>query len=117
RRLTIAPAVLAAFAVSLAASAVPWIDGRFSAARILGLLPFFVAGLLWREEWFDRLRSWGPQLLAGFVVVCSIACAVMFHASIRRGEFFYSLSRAELALGVGEAVMHRAVVLLIGSVL
>ncbi|WP_182524016.1 acyltransferase family protein [Nocardioides dongkuii] len=84
-------------------------------ARVLGLLPFFVAGLLATPEQLARLRSRGAQA-AGVLVLAGIWLATTWTDRWASTEWLYYRARYdELAVGDVEAFVIRAVVLAVGA--
>ncbi|MFL6022052.1 MAG: acyltransferase family protein [Marmoricola sp.] len=85
-------------------------------ARILGLLPFFVLGLLLHEVDWQRLRSSRlvPYAVLGFLV---IALVTRYTAAWGKTDwFYYNATYDQLGVGTGQALATRAFVLLLGLV-
>lgn len=84
-------------------------------ARVLGLLPFFVMGLVATPERFERLRNAKVQVAAVLVFV-GIWVLTTWTDRWAATEWFYYRSRyADLDVSDSEAFLIRAVVLLVGT--
>lgn len=85
------------------------------AARVLGLLPFFVMGLVATPERFERLRTSTVQV-AAVLVFAGIWVLTTWTDRWAATEWLYYRSRyADLDVSDSEAFVIRAVVLLVGT--
>ncbi|WP_244929523.1 acyltransferase family protein [Nocardioides sp. W7] len=106
-------AVPVALVISLVAGL--YAGDTLDAARVLGLLPFFVMGLAATPERLERLRSRGAQL-AGVLVLVAIWVLTTWTDRWAATEWLYYRSRyADLDVSDSEAFLIRAVVLLVGT--
>lgn len=103
--------------LSVAGAGISWIGPTLSLGRIVGFFPFFVAGLLWREEWWGWLLSRWARVVATVVMVGSALWAIPNHRIVSRAEFFFSQSYDDLELAPGEGMTHRMVILIVAAVL
>ncbi|WP_084101035.1 acyltransferase family protein [Demequina sp. NBRC 110051] len=101
--------------LALAAGAAPFIGYDYSLSRILGFLPFFVAGLFWKQEWLERLARWWWAGAALLLAAAAWAVAVVGEQSIR--PFHMARSYDRLGLETVEGVVGRAVILAASAVL
>lgn len=83
--------------------------------RVLGFLPFYVAGLVLPAGYFDVLRRWWARALAVPLLVGTFAAAYLYHPSL---EWVYYRDRyGDLGVSNLSGVWHRAVFLAGGFVL
>jgi fucose 4-O-acetylase-like acetyltransferase len=108
------PAALpVALLISLAAGL--YAGDTLDLARVLGLLPFFVMGLLATPERFERLRTAKVQV-AAVLVFAGIWVLTTWTDRWAATEWLYYRSRyADLDVSDSEAFVIRAVVLLVGT--
>lgn len=107
-----AVAVSVAVAVSLAAGL--WAGDTFDAARVLGLLPFFVLGLQATPERLERLCSAAARP-AALLVLGMIALATLWTDRLASTEWLYYRARYdELDVTDTRALVTRVVVLTVG---
>jgi len=87
----------------------------FDAARILGLLPFFVAGLLLHEVDWARLRS--PSLTPYAVLGVLALALVSRYTDVwgRTDWYYYNARYDQLGVDPGRAIATRALVLVLGA--
>jgi fucose 4-O-acetylase-like acetyltransferase len=106
-------AIVVAVATSLVAGL--YAGDTLDAARVLGLLPFFVLGLTATTERLERLREpWVRN--AALLVFLSIAVATTWTDQLAQTEWFYYRSQyGELDVGDGRALLTRGVLLVIGT--
>lgn len=107
-------AVPLAVAISLVAGL--YAGDTLDAARICGLLPFFVAGLHTRAEGLERLRHRAarPLALLGFAAIAVLA---RYTDTLASTEWLYYRSRyAELDVSDAHAFAIRAGLLVVGAV-
>jgi fucose 4-O-acetylase-like acetyltransferase len=84
-------------------------------ARVLGLLPFFVLGLVATKEGLERLRGpWARRAAVLFFV--AVAIVTTWTDELAQTEWFYYRSQyGELDVGDGRALLTRAALLGIGA--
>jgi fucose 4-O-acetylase-like acetyltransferase len=106
--------VVVAVAVSLWAGT--YAGDTLDAARVLGLLPFFVLGLKATPEHLDRLRTPAMKRWA-VVVLAAIAVSAIWLDSWARTEWlYYRAQYDELVASHLEAIGIRAALIVIGTV-
>lgn len=106
--------IVVAVVLSLTGGLVAWIGYDFTLSRLLGFLPFFVAGLLWRRSWLEFLaRFWyvGAAVLLGFA---AWAWTVRGHQSAK--PFHMATSYEKLDQGAIEGLALRSLVLLASAI-
>ncbi|MFC6287549.1 acyltransferase family protein [Nocardioides sp. GCM10027113] len=102
-------------AVGISLAAGLWAGDTFDVARILGLLPFFVAGLKARPEHLERLRDarWRPYAVA---VLATILVLSLWTDTWAATEWlYYRAMYDELPGGDLRAFATRSAVLLMGA--
>ncbi|MQA05792.1 MAG: acyltransferase family protein [Streptosporangiales bacterium] len=109
-------AVALAVAVSLLAGATQ-LPATLDLARVLGFLPFYVLGLTLPDWYFDVVRSKLARYLAVPTLLGALGCAYLFGRGGGHVWFFYNESYADLGVGLGSGIAHRAAALAIGLVL
>lgn len=104
--------IVVAIAVSLIAGL--YAGDTLDAARVLGLLPFFVLGLKATPEWFAALRR--PSVrVAGVAVLAGIWVLTAYTDRLARTEWLYYRTRyTELDVSDLHAFAIRAVLLTVG---
>ena len=117
KRLSFWVAVPIAVVISIIGAGVDWLDKDFSGGRIVGFFPFFVAGLLWRAEWWEWALSRPARIVAMVLLVASAVWIVLHEGSLNRGSLVFSQSHTALGFTSLHAMMVRALVLAIGAVL
>lgn len=106
-------AVPVAVAISLGAGLVA--GNTLDAARVLGLLPFFVMGLVATPERLELLRR-RPVQVAAVGVLAGIAVLSSYTDRLASTEWLYYRTRyGELDVSDGRAFAIRAVLLLVGT--
>lgn len=109
-------AIAAAVAISLVSAAMD-LPGVFDLHRMLGFLPFFVAGLvLPLDRYFAfvrrlRARALGAVGLAGFFV------GIYFLYPHATGWLYYSHSYSELGVSTVDGLVSRSLMLILGCVM
>lgn len=107
-------ALVVAVAVSLAAGL--FAGSTFDLSRVLGLLPFFVMGLMATPERFARLQVPGARA-AGVLALAGIWVLTAWTDRWSGTEWlYYRTPYADLGVADGQAVLTRALVLLVGTV-
>ncbi|WP_051217995.1 acyltransferase family protein [Nocardioides insulae] len=93
-----------------------WAGQTLDLARVFGLLPFFVLGLVATPEHFARLRR--PGLRSGAVVVlAAILVLTAYLDRLASTEWLYYRTRyPDLDVGDERAMVTRAAVLVVGTV-
>ncbi|MFN3866787.1 MAG: acyltransferase family protein [Demequina sp.] len=104
-------------AASIAAGGVAIIGPQLSLGRTLGFLPFFALGLVWRDEWFARLRTPAVRSGAAALFACALAAAFATEPGLNRGVFFLHEDYADLDYGTVHGAAVRAGVLATGGLL
>jgi len=112
-RMPTAVAIAVAVGTSLVAGI--YAGDTLDAARVLGLLPFFVLGLTATRERLERLRApWVRN--AALLVFLAIAVVTTWTDQLAQTEWLYYRSQyGELDVAEGRALLTRAVLLLIGT--
>lgn len=101
--------------LSLAAGLFPVIGYDYSLGRILGFLPYFVLGLLWRQAWFEVLtRFWWIGIA---VCIAAAGWAVSVGGDQRVWPFHMAQSYERLGMDVMEGVVSRSLILLSATVM
>ena len=105
-------AIAVAVAISLVAGL--YAGDTLDMARVLGLLPFFVLGLVSTKERLERLREpWVRN--AALLVFLAIAVVTTWTDQLAQTEWLYYRSQyGELDVGDGRALLTRAVLLAVG---
>lgn len=107
-------AIAVAVVISLVAGA--WAGDTLDMARILGLLPFFVAGLKATPEALDRLRGGNRKPWAAAVLVAILVSAIWTDSWAGTEWLYYRARYDELVSSDVEAILIRAAVLAIGAI-
>ncbi|WP_084038331.1 acyltransferase family protein [Demequina sp. NBRC 110053] len=110
-------AVTLAACAALLAGTVDVIGEELSLSRIIGFLPFFAAGLLWQDEWWDRVRTPGMRAAAALSFVVAFAWSWSSHADVDRSALFLSSSYGDLGVIDAAGIAQRAGVLAVGGLL
>lgn len=105
-------AVLLSFLVPLDDALGP----ELSAARAVGMLPFYVAGLMVTREQLAHLRARVPRWLGAAVLVVGLVASWVLDDQVRASMFFMNTSYAERHDGVVVALVVRALALAAGLV-
>lgn len=105
--------VIAALAVGL----VPWIGTQLSLSRMMAFAPFFVAGLLMPDHWWERLRTPPMRVLGGALLAAALVASVFTHEAVTRTVFFLRDDYETLGVNGLTGIVHRTAVLAIGAVL
>jgi len=113
KRMPTPVALAAAVAISLVAGV--YAGDTLDLARVLGLLPFFVLGLVSTKERLERLREpWVRN--AALVVFLAIAVVTTWTDQLAQTEWLYYRSQyGQLDVGEGRALLTRAVLIVIGT--
>jgi fucose 4-O-acetylase-like acetyltransferase len=112
KRLPTFVALAVAVAISLVAGV--YAGDTLDMARVLGLLPFFVLGLVSTKERLERLREpWVRN--AALAVFLAIAVVTTWTDQLAQTEWLYYRSQyGELDVSDGRALLTRAVLIVIG---
>lgn len=105
--------IAVAVVISLVAGA--WAGDTLDMARILGLLPFFVAGLKATPEALDRLRGRGPKPWAVGILAAIVVASIWTDSWAGTEWLYYRARYGELVSSDAEAILIRAAVLAIGT--
>ena len=106
--------VAVGLAVALSLGAGVWAGDTLDAARVLGMLPFFVLGLQATPERLVRLRDATPRLAAALILVI-IVVLTWWTDRLASTEWLYYRSRySELEVSDTRALVTRAALLVIG---
>lgn len=111
---------LVAFAVAVAislAAGLTELPSSFDPSRILGFLPFYVAGLMLPKRYLDLVRTRIARMLAVPALLCSLAGAYLFAQDGGRIWLYYDKSYAEIGVSALSGLGHRACALGLGLVL
>ena len=113
KRMPTPVALAAAVAISLVAGV--YAGDTLDLARVLGLLPFFVLGLVSTKERLERLREpWVRN--AALVVFLAIAVVTTWTDQLAQTEWLYYRSQyGQLDDSEGRALLTRAVLIVIGT--
>lgn len=98
------------------------LSGDLDLHRVLGLLPFYVLGLLLRPEHFEELKRPGARVLGAALLLCALAFAFVASLHMNIGWIYWKNSHARLGVDnlTGTAmrlVMMAAAVVLIAAFL
>ncbi|HEU5161209.1 MAG TPA: acyltransferase family protein [Streptosporangiaceae bacterium] len=104
--------LVVAVAVSLASGAMRLPDQ--AATRILGFLPFFVIGLLLREEHVERLRTRPARVAATLVTIAAAVTAVLVAPRLNEEWFSYRAGYADLGVSAYAGIAMRMGTLICG---
>ncbi|WP_084104980.1 acyltransferase family protein [Demequina sp. NBRC 110056] len=102
---------------ALLAGTVDAVGQELSLSRIVGFLPFFAAGLLWKDAWWSRLRSRSVRIGGVIALGGAFAWAWTSQATVNRELFFLSGSYEDLGLTNAAGIVQRAGVLVVGGLL
>jgi len=102
-------------AVAISAAAGLWAGDTLDAARVLGLLPFFVMGLKCTPEALERLRGKVPALLGAAVLVGLWFLTAHTDDLARTEWFYYRALYEELDVSDTRAVVTRLCLIAIGT--
>jgi fucose 4-O-acetylase-like acetyltransferase len=105
-----------AVAVSLL-SGMSSLPDELSMNRTLGLLPFYVLGLMLRPEHLDFLKRPRVRVLGALILVTGLVAALAFHADIATEWIRWRHSNAEIGVGDVEGSLIRFGMLSAGAVL
>ncbi|WP_084129287.1 acyltransferase family protein [Demequina sp. NBRC 110055] len=105
------------FVVALGSGVIAAIGPDLSLARTLGFLPFFALGLVWKEEWFARLRQLPVRMLAFAAFVAAGVFSFITEDQVSRRIFFLHEDYADLHYSDVDGIVVRAGVLLAGFAL
>ncbi|MEV5407956.1 acyltransferase family protein [Thermopolyspora sp. NPDC052614] len=72
------------------------LPGDFSMDRFFGLMPFFVIGLMLREEHLEMLNRTWIKVAAGFVLAGAVVVAILVAPHVKLGPIYYKSGYAEL---------------------
>jgi len=102
-------------AVALSLAGGMWAGDIADAARIFGLLPFFVVGLKMRPEHWQLVRAPRTRLFAVGAMVTLFAIARFAHDWIPSEWLYYRSRYHILESSLGDAFMIRLILLLVGA--
>jgi fucose 4-O-acetylase-like acetyltransferase len=113
KRMPTPVALAAAVVISLVAGV--YAGDTLDLARVLGLLPFFVLGLVSTKERLERLREpWVRN--AALVVFLAIAVVTTWTDQLAQTEWLYYRSQyGQLDVSEGRALLTRALLIVIGT--
>jgi len=103
--------------ISVVAAGLPWVGKDLSLGRILGFLPFFVAGMLWKERWTGWLVTRWSWAVGLAVLGAGALWAIAAHGDARRTWWFFSHPPLDLQMTSLEAMTLRATLIVTGAVL
>jgi fucose 4-O-acetylase-like acetyltransferase len=103
-----------AVAISLLAPMDPHMDQLFSMAKVLGFLPFFVAGLLMKPEWFEWFKTRAARIVGAVVLVAALPAAVLVEQKFSSTVFLLSSTYSSNGDNTFHGVLIRAAVLVAG---
>ncbi|MQA02654.1 MAG: acyltransferase family protein [Streptosporangiales bacterium] len=109
-------AVAVAVAISLAAGLTE-LPSSFDPSRVLGFLPFYVAGLMMPKRYFDLVRTKLARGLAIPALLFSLAGAYLFAQDGGRVWLYYDKSYEQIGVSALSGLGHRACALALGFVL
>ncbi len=90
---------------------------ELSLERIICFAPFFAAGLLWEDRWWQRLRT-GPMRLAAVTLLgLALVWSWLSEETVIRSIFFMSESYEDIGQYNAEGMLQRGGVLVAGAVL
>jgi fucose 4-O-acetylase-like acetyltransferase len=91
--------------------------GFLDISRAMGLLPFFVAGLLLPREQFDRLAWPRVRVVAAVLLALAFVAATFVGGHLSKEWLYWRTGYSELGVSFGLGVVLRAVVLVIAGTL
>lgn len=92
------------------------VDQTLSAARFLGLLPFFVLGLVLRPEHLALLRRPSVRAVAGGVLLGGLALVALVHDRVPTALLYHDRPFADVGLDPGAGLLLRSALLVAGAV-
>jgi len=110
-------AVVSATVISVGAGMVPALNTEFSAGRILGFLPFFAAGLLWRDEWWRWLLAKWTWVAGCAALLGAGVWAYENRGSVNRRAWWFSQPYEALGETNADGAKQRLVILVVAAVL
>ncbi|MFW2513064.1 acyltransferase family protein [Demequina sp. SO4-13] len=117
QKIPVAAAVGLAVAGSLLIGMVGWVGSELSLSRIVAFLPFFVAGLTWRDSWWPELRRTGVRVAAATALAVAFAWSWRTQEDLNRSTLFLSSGYEDLGVWEPLGLAQRALVLAIGGAL
>ena len=110
-------AVTVTTCAALLVGTVDWVGSPLSLSRIVAFAPFFVAGLLWRDAWWDRLRTRPVRIASGIALAGALAWCWSSSPTFDRGILFLSDSYQVFGLTNAAGIVQRAAILAVGGLL
>lgn len=110
-------AVTVTTCAALLVGALDWVGSTLSVSRIVAFAPFFVAGLLWRQQWWERLRARPVRIAGGIALGAALVWSWASSPTFDRGILFLSDSYQVFGFTNAEGILVRAAVLAAGGVL
>lgn len=104
-----------AVAISVIAPLDPDLDSTLSIGRLLGMLPFFVLGLVCTPAMLERVRSFRHRWLGALVLLAALACAFLLREQVSN-SYFYLRSAYDEDAAVLFSVAVRLGALVVGVV-
>lgn len=104
-----------AVAISVIAPLDPDLDSTLSIGRLLGMLPFFVLGLVCTPEVLERVRSFRPRWPGALVLLAAVVCAFLLREQVSN-SYFYLREAYDEEAGVLFSVAVRLGALVVGVV-
>ena len=94
-----------------------WVGSTLSLSRIVAFAPFFVAGLLWRDAWWEQLRTRAVRIAAAIALAGALVWSWASSPTFDRGILFLSDSYQVFGLTNAAGIVQRAAILAIGGLL
>ncbi|MGO1284033.1 MAG: acyltransferase family protein [Brachybacterium sp.] len=107
--------LLFAVAVSVIAPLDPDLDSTLTLGRLVGMLPFFVLGLVCTPQVLERIRSFRHRWVGALVLLAAVACAFLLREDVHNAHFYLRSAYDEDAT-VLWSVAVRVGVLVVGVV-
>lgn len=77
-----------AVAVSVIAPLDPGLDSTLSLGRLVGMLPFFVLGLVCTPQVLEQIRSFRHRWVGALVLLAAVACAFLLREQVHNSYFY-----------------------------
>lgn len=91
------------------------LDSTFTLGRLVGMLPFFVLGLVTTPQALERLKAFRHRWVGGVVLLAALACAFLLREDFRTSIFFLRSAYGEDS-GILMSMALRVAVLVVGVI-
>lgn len=108
--------VLTAVLISLAAPLESHLGQEWTMARVLGLLPFYVGGLILQPQHFEWFRNHVKAWMGYVVLLIGLAGCYLLNAPISRSVFYFNDSYISAGSDLARGVLVRLIALTLGFI-